>query len=177
MWTTSTANWTSYILLLLNPVRVSFITCKLIASTRAWKCHIQLAGALRLDGNPLVSIWRCYVWCSSALSYPAAVYLILGTRHWYLNRGSVPVAISLGIYQSTAVSEVYTSLGFLVAIIAVVTVNLLPRAELIQMTLGICTFTAIAIPVTMLATWSGLQARFHTDPGGSQAYNSSQSGK
>lgn len=89
----------------------------------------------------------------------------------------MPVAISLGIYQSTAVSEVYTSLGFLVAIIAVVTVNLLPRAELIQMTLGICTFTAISIPVTMLATWSGLQARFHTDPEGLHAYNSSQSGK
>ncbi|OBT81101.1 hypothetical protein VE02_10243 [Pseudogymnoascus sp. 03VT05] len=92
-----------------------------------------------------------------------------------LKLGSVPVAISLGIYQSTAVSEVYTSLGFLVAIIAVVTVNLLPRAELIQMTLTICTFTAIAIPVTMLATWSGLQARFHTDPEGLHAYNSSQS--
>ncbi|OBT43669.1 hypothetical protein VE00_05184 [Pseudogymnoascus sp. WSF 3629] len=92
-------------------------------------------------------------------------------------KGSVPVAISLGMYQSTAVSEVYTSLGFLVAIIAVVTVNLLPRAELIQMTLSICTFTAIAIPVTMLATWSGLQARFHTDPEGLHAYNSSQSAR
>ncbi|TVY43748.1 hypothetical protein LOCC1_G004666 [Lachnellula occidentalis] len=90
-------------------------------------------------------------------------------------KGSVPVAISLGIYQSTAVSEVYTSLGFLVSIIAVVTVNILPRAKLIQMTFTICLFTAIAIPVTMLATWSGLQARFHTDPNGLNKYNSSQS--
>ncbi len=91
-------------------------------------------------------------------------------------RGSVPVAISLAFYQSTPVSEVYSSLGFLVSIIAVVTVNLLPRAKLIQMTLTICLFTAIAIPVTMLATWSGLQARFHTDPQGLHKYNSSQSG-
>lgn len=91
-------------------------------------------------------------------------------------RGSVPVAISLGIYQSTAVSEVYTSLGFLVSIIAVVTVNILPRAELIQMTFTICVMTALAIPVSMLATWSGLQARFHTDPQGLHDYNSSQSG-
>ncbi|TVY12919.1 Uncharacterized protein LARI1_G008845, partial [Lachnellula arida] len=90
-------------------------------------------------------------------------------------KGSVPVAISLGIYQSTAVSEVYTSLGFLVSIIAVVTVNILPRAKLIQMTFTICLFAAIAIPVTMLATWSGLQARFHTDPHGLNKYNSSQS--
>ncbi|RFU27990.1 Catechol 1,2-dioxygenase, partial [Scytalidium lignicola] len=89
--------------------------------------------------------------------------------------GSVPVAISLAIYQSTPVSEVYTSLGFLVSIIAVVTVNLLPRAKLIQLTFTICIFTAIAIPITMLATWSGLQARFHTDPKGLNKYNSSQS--
>lgn len=178
MWTTSIANRMSYILPVLNPDRVSFITCKLIACTGARKCYMLLAGALRRDGNPSMSTWRCYIWCSSAISYPAGAYLILRrTRHWRLNRGSVPVAISLGIYQSTAVSEVYTSLGFLVAIIAVVTVNLLPRAELIQMTLTICTFTAIAIPVTMLATWSGLQARFHTDPDGLHAYNSSQSGK
>jgi 4-amino-4-deoxy-L-arabinose transferase-like glycosyltransferase len=75
------------------------------------------------------------------------------------------------------VSEVFTSLGFLVAIIAVVTVNLLPRAKLIQMTFGICVSTAIAIPLAMLATWSGLQARYHTDPEGLHAYNSSQSGQ
>ena len=93
------------------------------------------------------------------------------------DRGSIPVAISLAIYQSTPVSEVFTSLGFLVAIIAVVTVNLLPRAKLIQMTFGICVSTAIAIPLAMLATWSGLQARFHTDPEGLHAYNSSQSGQ
>ncbi|CZR56399.1 uncharacterized protein PAC_06287 [Phialocephala subalpina] len=89
--------------------------------------------------------------------------------------GSVPVAVSLGFYQATSVSEVYTSLGFLVSIIAVVTVNLLPRAKLIQMTFTICLFTAVAIPITMLATWSGLQARFHTDPEGLNKYNSSQS--
>jgi hypothetical protein len=75
------------------------------------------------------------------------------------------------------VSEVFTSLGFLVAIIAVVTVNLLPRAKLIQMTFSICVSTAIAIPLAMLATWSGLQARFHTDPESLHAYNSSQSGQ
>ena len=86
------------------------------------------------------------------------------------------MAVSLGFYQSTAVSDVYTSLGFLVAIIAVVTVNILPRAHLIQMTFLICGFVALAIPYSMLATWSGLQARFHTDPQGLYAYNSSQSG-
>ncbi|KAI5194524.1 hypothetical protein E4T38_09536 [Aureobasidium subglaciale] len=91
------------------------------------------------------------------------------------HRGSIPTAVSLALYQSTAASEVYQSLGFLVAIIAVVTVNLLPRAKLIQMTLTICAFTAIAIPLAMLATWSSLQARYHTDPQGLHAYNSSQS--
>ncbi|KAH0036148.1 hypothetical protein KCU78_g1930, partial [Aureobasidium melanogenum] len=90
-------------------------------------------------------------------------------------KGSIPVAVSLSLYQSTAAAETYTSLGFLVAIIAVVTVNLLPRAKLLQMTLSICASTAIAIPLAMLATWSGLQARHHTDPQGLHAYNSSQS--
>ena len=86
------------------------------------------------------------------------------------------MALSLSIYQSTPVSEVYSSLGFLVSIIAVVTVNLLPRAKLVQLTFTIGLFTAVAIPVTMLATWSGLQARFHTDPKELSMYNSSQSG-
>ncbi|RGP69893.1 hypothetical protein FLONG3_7649 [Fusarium longipes] len=90
-------------------------------------------------------------------------------------KGSIPVAISLSFYQSTPVSETFTTLGFLVAIIAVVTVNVLPRAKLIELTFGICCSTAIAIPLAMLATWSGLQARFHTDPDGLKAYNSSQS--
>ncbi|KAI5203696.1 hypothetical protein E4T39_04007 [Aureobasidium subglaciale] len=90
-------------------------------------------------------------------------------------KGSIPTAVSLALYQSKAASEVYQSLGFLVAIIAVVTVNLLPRAKLMQMTLTICAFTAIAIPLAMLATWSGLQARYYTDPQGLHAYNSSQS--
>ncbi|EWZ86355.1 hypothetical protein BFJ63_vAg13883 [Fusarium oxysporum f. sp. narcissi] len=90
-------------------------------------------------------------------------------------KGSIPVAISLSFYQSTPVSKTFTSLGFLVAIIAVVTVNVLPRAKLLELTFGICSLTAIAIPLAMLATWSGLQARFHTDPNGLHAYNSSQS--
>ncbi|KAK4932531.1 hypothetical protein LTR49_000955 [Elasticomyces elasticus] len=90
-------------------------------------------------------------------------------------KGSLPVAISLALYQADAAAEVYTSLGFLVAIIAVVTVNLLPRAKLIQMTFAICGCIAIAIPLSMLATWSGLQARYHTDPEGLHQYNSSQS--
>jgi hypothetical protein len=93
-----------------------------------------------------------------------------------VNRNSIPVAVSLGFYQSTSVSEIYGTLGFLVAIIAVVTVNILPRAHLIEMTFNICAFTAIAIPMTMLGTWSGLQARFHTDPDNLEKYNSSQSG-
>lgn len=93
-----------------------------------------------------------------------------------IGRGSVPVAISLGFYQATAVSEVYTSLGFLVSIIAVVTVNVLPRAKLMELTFNICLLTALAIPITMLSTWSGIQARKHTDPQNLHQYNSSQSG-
>lgn len=92
------------------------------------------------------------------------------------HRGSIPVAVSLAFYQSTAVSEVYTSLGFLVSIIAVVTVNVLPRAKLIELTFNVCLYTAIAIPITMLSTWSGIQARSHTDPQNLHQYNSSQSG-
>lgn len=88
----------------------------------------------------------------------------------------MPVAISLAIYQSTAASKVYETLGFLVSIIAVVTVNLFPRAKLIQMVFLICLFSAVAAGVTLLAMWSGLQARHHTDPQGLHAYNSSHSG-
>ena len=88
----------------------------------------------------------------------------------------MPVAISLAIYQNTAVSEVYTSLGFLISIISVVTVNLFPRAKLVQEVFLICLFTAVAAGVSLLAMWSGHQARLHTDPEGLHKYNSSLSG-
>ncbi|RDW58136.1 hypothetical protein BP6252_13547 [Coleophoma cylindrospora] len=102
--------------------------------------------------------------------------LDLDSKTFYLMlKGSIPVVVSLGFYQSTAVSEVYTTLGFLVSIISVATINILPRAKLVEMTFTICLFTAFAIPITMLATWSGLQARLHTDPEGLDSYNSSQS--
>ncbi|KAK4497721.1 hypothetical protein PRZ48_010374 [Zasmidium cellare] len=82
---------------------------------------------------------------------------------------------TLALMFNTPVSEVYTSLGFLVSIIAVVTVNILPRAKLIQLTFTIRLWTAFAIPLAMLAAWSALQARLHTDPQGLSKYNSSQS--
>jgi len=66
-------------------------------------------------------------------------------------------------------------LGYLVAIVTVLSTPIMPRAKFIQTMIlnliGICLGSAIAI----LGVWSGVKAREHTTPAGTiAAYNSSQ---
>ncbi|KFY44062.1 hypothetical protein V494_01656 [Pseudogymnoascus sp. VKM F-4513 (FW-928)] len=91
-------------------------------------------------------------------------------------KGSLAPIIAVAWYQSIDIVEIFTTLGYLVPVISVLSLAIMPRAKYIQTlifnTLGICLGSAVAL----LGIWSGIQARKHTTPPGStERYNSSQS--
>jgi hypothetical protein len=108
------------------------------------------------------------VWTKLGLDVPTL--LMMG-------KAALPPTIALSMYQATAVAQVYTTLGYLTAIISILGFCIMPRAKFIQtMTmniLGTCVGSAIAL----LMVWSGVKAREHTTTPGAppQRYNSSQS--
>ena len=79
-------------------------------------------------------------------------------------KGALPPTISLAIYQSTPVAKLYSTLGYLVAIMSVLSFAILPRSKYIQTTLlnviGVCIGAAIAL----LEIYCSVQARAHTSP-------------
>ena len=77
-------------------------------------------------------------------------------------KGALPPTISLAIYQSTAVAELYSTIGYLVAIMSVLSFAILPRSKYIQTTLfniiGVC----IGGAISLLEIYCSVQARAHT---------------
>lgn len=106
----------------------------------------------------------------TALGLDAPTLLMMG-------KAGLPPTIALAMYHATDVSKIFTTLGYLTAIISILGFCIMPRAKFIQtMTmnvLGTCLGSALA----MLMLWSGVKAREHTTVPGSrpQRYNSSQS--
>ena len=79
-------------------------------------------------------------------------------------KGALPPAISLAVYQSSAFADVYSTLGYLVAIMSVLSFAILPRSKYIQTMLfnviGVCIGAAVAL----LEIYCSVQARAHTSP-------------
>ncbi|TVY38822.1 Uncharacterized protein LSUB1_G004247 [Lachnellula subtilissima] len=91
-------------------------------------------------------------------------------------KGSVAPAIGIAFYQADGVAKTYSTIGYLVPIVTVLSMPIMPRAKYFQTItlnlIGIC----IGASIALLGIWSGVQARKHTTPVGSiAAYNSSQS--
>ncbi|RDW94776.1 hypothetical protein BP5796_00539 [Coleophoma crateriformis] len=91
-------------------------------------------------------------------------------------KGSIPPTIGIAIYQAEGVANYFGTLGYLVAVISVISFSIMPRAKYFQTLIlnlcGICVGAAISL----LGLWSSIKAREHTTPAGSTAsYNSSQS--
>ncbi|TAQ84624.1 hypothetical protein B7494_g7055 [Chlorociboria aeruginascens] len=90
-------------------------------------------------------------------------------------KGSVAPTIAIAFYQANAVAKTFSTLGYLIPIICVISIPIMPRARYIQTLLLNILAICIASSVSLLAIWSGVQARLHTTPAGSKAaYNSSQ---
>ena len=91
-------------------------------------------------------------------------------------RGSAAPTIAIAFYQADSVANTFSTLGYLVPIISVLTMAIMPRAKFFQNLLLNMTGICIGSAVGLLGIWSGVQARVHTTPVGSTAaYNSSQS--
>ncbi|KXH34024.1 hypothetical protein CSIM01_02359 [Colletotrichum simmondsii] len=95
-------------------------------------------------------------------------------------KGSLPPLIGIAIYQSTPVAQYFTTLGYLVPIISVLALAILPRGKYLQNLVLNVTGICIGGALSMLALWSGVQARRNTASAeelatGLPVYNSSQS--
>ena len=79
-------------------------------------------------------------------------------------KGALPPTISLAVYQSSAFAGHYSTLGYLVAIMSVLSFAILPRSKYIQTMMfnvvGVCVGTAVAL----LEIYCSVQARAHTSP-------------
>lgn len=85
------------------------------------------------------------------------------------------MTITLSMYQSTTVAKRYTTVGYIIAIIAFFSMAMLPRAKYLEALVFNIIATCIGSALSLLAIWCGIKAREHTTPPGSTAaYNSSQ---
>ena len=79
-------------------------------------------------------------------------------------KGALPPAISLAVYQSTSFADIYSTIGYLVAIMSVLSFAILPRSKFIQTMLFNVTGVCIGAAVTLLEISCSVQARVHTSP-------------
>lgn len=81
-----------------------------------------------------------------------------------IDRGSLPPTIAIAIYQNNHVAGMFSTIGYLIAIMSILSFAIMPRAKFIQTMLfniiGICIGSAIAL----LAMYCSVQARAHTTP-------------
>lgn len=90
---------------------------------------------------------------------------------------ALPPTISLCIFQSTIISNTYTTVGYLIAVGSVLSGVLQPRAVFLQTMMVNVLVISLTTAVATLAMWSAMQARRHTTvPGMGEGYNSSASG-
>ena len=90
---------------------------------------------------------------------------------------SLPPTISLCIYQSDAISSVFGATGYLIAVGAILSAVLTPRAVYIESTVSNILFVSLTTLVSMFAMWTVLKARETTTAlsDAPEAYNSSAS--
>ncbi|KAH9829614.1 putative ER transporter, 6TM, N-terminal [Teratosphaeria destructans] len=92
-------------------------------------------------------------------------------------KGSLGPTIALAMYQSKAVATQYSTLGYLVAIMTVLSMPIMPRGKFIQNMTLLVLAVCLAAAVNLLALYSAVEARAHTTPPGQplSGYNSSAS--
>ena len=100
------------------------------------------------------SLWS-RMWTKSGLNMGMLMMMV---------KGALPPTISLAIYESTSVAKIYSTLGYLVAIMSVLSFAILPRSKFIQTmvlnVIGVCIGAAVAL----LEIYCSVQARAHTTP-------------
>jgi hypothetical protein len=71
--------------------------------------------------------------------------------------------ISLAAYQATNFAETYTTLGYLVGVVSILSFAIMPRSKFLQTWLLNILATCLASCVALLAIYCAVQARLHTE--------------
>ena len=79
-------------------------------------------------------------------------------------KGALAPTISLAIYESTPVARTYSTIGYLIAIISVLSFPILPRSKFLQTMILNIPCVCIAAALTLLQIYCSVQARAHTTP-------------
>ena len=77
-------------------------------------------------------------------------------------KGALPPAISLAAYQGTSFANTFSTLGYLVAIMSVLSFAILPRSKFIQTMLLNVIAICFGAAILLLALYCSVQARAHT---------------
>ena len=77
-------------------------------------------------------------------------------------KGALPPAISLAAYQGTSFADTFSTLGYLVAIMSVLSFAILPRSKFIQTMLLNIIAICFGAATVLLAFYCSVQARAHT---------------
>ena len=77
-------------------------------------------------------------------------------------KGALPPAISLAAYQSTSFADTFSTLGYLVAVMSVLSFAILPRSKFIQTMLLNVVAICFGAAIMLLAIYCSVQARAHT---------------
>lgn len=77
-------------------------------------------------------------------------------------KGTLPPTIAIGLYQSTAFAETYSTLGYLVAVMSILSFAIMPRAKFFQTMLFNIIGIGIGACIALLTIYCSVQARAHT---------------
>lgn len=78
------------------------------------------------------------------------------------SRGALAPTIALSAYQATDFADTFTTLGYLVGIISILSFAIMPRGKFVQTMLMNLFALCLATAVALLALWTCVQARIHT---------------
>ncbi|KAL8834967.1 MAG: hypothetical protein Q9176_007195 [Flavoplaca citrina] len=91
-------------------------------------------------------------------------------------KGTLAPTIAIALYQSTSFADHYSTLGYLVTVMSILSFVIMPRAKFVQTMLfniiGIC----VGFSVTLLSVYCSVQARAHTTTSTSNGPQSSSGG-
>ncbi|GLA43630.1 hypothetical protein AnigIFM63309_001561 [Aspergillus niger] len=90
-------------------------------------------------------------------------------------KGSLPMTISLAIYQSDYIAKRFTTVGYIMAMIAFFSMAMLPRAKYLEGLVLNILATCLGSALSLLTMYCGIKARQHTTTSDSTvSYNSTQ---
>ncbi|KAK8241927.1 hypothetical protein HDK77DRAFT_393852 [Phyllosticta capitalensis] len=92
-----------------------------------------------------------------------------------MGKGALPPVLAMAMYQATEVAEIYTTLGYLIAIISIFSFAIMPRAKFMQTMLLDIIAICLATCLNLLMCYTAVKARQHSGNDATASYNSSGS--